>query len=257
MLKKILWCLLVLHVTLFGNDTALQRVFETHQVDGAMLIESLDGKERYVYNEERAQRQLSPASTFKIPNTLIALQEGVIDTQTLILWDGVERSIPSWNQDQTLSLAFKRSCVWCYQKFARSIGLEKYRSYLHTLDYGNTKTGNDVERFWLDGELRISAYEQVAFLKKVYTNALPFAKTHLDTLKTIMVEERKTVYTLRAKTGWAVPNNAEHHGWYVGYVESQKGVYFFATNLITPSSEVLPLRKIISLEALRAKGILE
>lgn len=249
--------LLFLHVTLLGNDTALQVLFENYNVKGTMLIESLDGKERYVYNEARAKTPLLPASTFKIPNTLIALQEGVVDAQSIIVWDGVERSIKAWNQDQTLSSAFKSSCVWCYQKFARGIGLEKYDAYLQKLHYGNAKTGDNVERFWLDGALRISAYEQIAFLKKLYQDELPFAQTHLDTLKAIMVDEQTATYTLRAKTGWAVPKKAEHHGWYVGYVEGSKGVYFFATNLLTPLSEVLPLRKSLTLEALKRKGILE
>lgn len=260
MFKKIIEicsALLFLHVTLLGNDTTLQTLFENYNVKGTMLIESLDGKERYVYNEVRAKTPLLPASTFKIPNTLIALQEGVVDAQSIIVWDGVERSIKAWNHDQTLSLAFKSSCVWCYQKFARGIGLETYDAYLQKLHYGNAKTGDNVERFWLDGALRISAYEQIAFLKRVYNNDLPFAQTHLDTLKAIMVDEQTATYTLRAKTGWAVPKEAEHHGWYVGYVESSKGVYFFATNLLTPSSEVLPLRKSLTLEALKRKGILE
>ena len=260
MFKKIVEicsALLFLHVTLLGNDTALQALFENYNVKGTMLIESLDGKERYVYNEARAKTPLLPASTFKIPNTLIALQEGVVDAQSIIVWDGVERSIKAWNQDQTLSSAFKSSCVWCYQTLARGIGLEKYDAYLQKLHYGNAKTGEDVERFWLDGALRISAYEQIAFLKRVYNNDLPFAQTHLDTLKAIMVDEQTSTYTLRAKTGWAVPKGAEHHGWYVGYVEGSKGVYFFATNLVTPSSEALPLRKSLTLEALRLKGILE
>ncbi len=260
MFKKIVEicsALLFLHVTLLGNDTALQTLFANYNVKGTMLIESLDGKERYVYNEARAKMPLIPASTFKIPNTLIALQEGVVDAQSIIVWDGMERSIKAWNQDQTLSLAFKSSCVWCYQKFARGIGLETYDAYLHKLNYGNAKTGDNVERFWLDGALRISAYEQIAFLKKLYQDELPFAQTHLDTLKAIMVDEQTATYTLRAKTGWAVPKEAEHHGWYVGYVEGSKGVYFFATNLLTPSSEVLPLRKSLTLEALKRKGILE
>ncbi len=260
MFKKIVEicsALLFLHVTLLGNDTALQVLFENYNVKGTMLIESLDGKERYVYNEARAKTPLLPASTFKIPNTLIALQEGVVDAQSIIVWDGVERSIKAWNQDQTLSSAFKSSCVWCYQKFARGIGLEKYDAYLQKLHYGNAKTGDNVERFWLDGALRISAYEQIAFLKKLYQDELPFAQTHLDTLKAIMVDEQTATYTLRAKTGWAVPKEAEHHGWYVGYVEGSKGVYFFATNLLTPLSEVLPLRKSLTLEALKRKGILE
>ena len=243
--------------TLYAEDASLAILFENENIKGAMLIESLDGKERYVHNDERAKTPLLPASTFKIPNTLIALQEGVVHADSIIPWDGVERSIRAWNQDQNLSTAFKSSCVWCYQLYARNIGQQKYNDYLQKLHYGNEKVGHDVERFWLDGELRITAYEQIAFLKKLYQNELPFDQEYMDLLKTIMIDEQGKNYTIRAKTGWAVPRDAEHHGWYVGYVESSKGVYFFATNLITSSSDDLPLRKLLIFEALKNKGILE
>lgn len=254
---KIFCLALGLVCTLYAEDASIAKLFENEKVKGTMLIESLDGKERYVYNDIRAKMPLLPASTFKIPNTLIALEEGVITADSIIVWDNVERNIKAWNQDQNLSSAFKRSCVWCYQLFARNIGLEKYHEYLKKLHYGNETTGDNVERFWLDGELRISAYEQIAFLKKLYDNALPFQQKHIDLLKSIMIDEKGNTYTIRAKTGWAVPKGAEHHGWYVGYVESSKGVYFFATNLITPSSDELSLRKLLTLEALKSKGILE
>lgn len=254
---KIFCLALGLVCTLYAEDARIAKLFENEKVKGTMLIESLDGKERYVYNDMRAKMPLLPASTFKIPNTLIALEEGVVTADSIIVWDNVERNIKAWNQDQNLSSAFKRSCVWCYQLFARNIGLEKYHEYLKKLHYGNETTGDNVERFWLDGELRISAYEQIAFLKKLYDNALPFQQKHIDLLKSIMIDEKGNTYTIRAKTGWAVPKGAEHHGWYVGYVESSKGVYFFATNLITPSSDELSLRKLLTLEALKSKGILE
>lgn len=244
-------------LSLYAEDASITKLFEHENVKGTMLIESLDGTERYVYNDKRAHIPLLPASSFKIPNTLIALEESVVSADAIIVWDKVERSIKVWNQDQDLRSAFKSSCVWCYQLFARQIGLEKYNAYLQKLHYGNEKTGTDVERFWLDGDLRISAYEQIVFLKKVYHNDLPFRQEHIDFLKAIMVDEQEKNYTIRAKTGWAVPKEGEHHGWYVGYVQSRKGVYFFATNLITPSADVLPLRKRLTLEALKSKGILE
>lgn len=253
-LLPLLFCSLSL---LANDDATLAKLFDDFGVKGTMVIESLDGKESFVYNEARAKTPLLPASTFKIPNTLIALEEGVVNEKSLIVWDKVKRSIPAWNQDQTLESAFKTSCVWCYQKFARHIGLEKYDSYLKKMHYGNEKTGNDVERFWLDGELRISAEEQIAFLKKLYRNELPFRRSDIDLLKKMMIDEQEANYTVRAKTGWAVPKDAEHHGWYVGYVESSKGVYFFATNLLTPSNDALPLRKSITLDALRYKKLLE
>lgn len=243
--------------SLYAEDANITRLFEDENITGTMLIESLDGTEHYVYNDERAKTPLLPASTFKIPNTLIALQEGVINADSVIVWDHVERSVRAWNQDQSLQSAFKSSCVWCYQLFARTIGLEKYNEYLHKLHYGNEKTSKDVERFWLDGELRISAYEQVAFLKKLYKNDLPFQQEYLDLLKHMMIDEQGVHYTIRAKTGWATPENAEHHGWYVGYVESPKGVYFFATNLRIESSDELPLRKLMTVQALKNKKIVE
>lgn len=260
MLHRKFWIglvLMFLHVNLLGNDTELKTLFESYEVEGTLLIESLDGKERYVYNEQRAKKPLLPASTFKIPHTLIALQEGVVNSHSNIIWDRLERSITAWNQDHNLSSAFQSSCVWCYQSFARLVGLKKYNDYLQKLHYGNEKTGLNVERFWLDGELRISAYEQIAFLKKLYQNDLPFLRAHLDTLKFIMIDEQTPSYTIRAKTGWATPQGEEYHGWYVGYAEGTKGVYFFATNLITPTTNTLPLRKKLSLKALQFKGILE
>lgn len=254
---KILCVVFCFASVLCAEDVNIAQLFERENIKGTMLIESLDGTERYVYNDKRAHMPLLPASTFKIPNTLIALEEGVVRLDSVIVWDKVERSVRAWNQDQDLRSAFKSSCVWCYQLFARQIGLEKYHAYLQKLHYGNEKIGTDVERFWLDGELRISAYEQIVFLKKVYHNDLPFRQEHIDFLKAIMVDEQETNYTIRAKTGWAVPKEREHHGWYVGYVQSRKGVYFFATNLLTPSVDVLPLRKRLTLEALKSKGILE
>ncbi|WP_263832646.1 class D beta-lactamase [Sulfurospirillum oryzae] len=252
-----LFLVLGLVYSLHAEDAVIAKLFENENITGTMIIESLDGTERYVYNDERAKTPLLPASTFKIPNTLIALDEGVVSADSIIPWDGVERSVRAWNQDQTLKSAFKSSCVWCYQLFARDIGLEQYNEYLKNLHYGNEKTGPEVDRFWLDGELRITAYEQIAFLKKLYNNDLPFIQEHIDLLKTIMIDMQGENYIIRAKTGWATPEDGEHHGWYVGYVESSKGVYFFATNLPIPSSDELPLRKLMTVEALKNKGIIE
>lgn len=254
---KMLYIAFCFASALYAEDASITKLFEHENVKGTMLIESLDGTECYVYNDKRAHMPLLPASTFKIPNTLIALEEGIVRLDSVIVWDKVERSIKAWNQDQDLASAFKSSCVWCYQLFARHIGLEKYNAYLQKLHYGNEKTGMDVERFWLDGELRISAYEQIVFLKKLYKNDVPFRQENIDIFKAIMVDEQGKNFTIRAKTGWAVPKEGEHHGWYVGYVESSKGIYFFATNLLTPSSDVLPLRKRLTVEALKIKGILE
>lgn len=241
---------------LFGIDLQLANIFKNKHIDGTIVIESFNKKKIYVYNEERGKTPLSPASTFKIPHTLIALNEGVVDSNSLLIWDKIDKGMETWNQNQTLQSAFKLSCVWCYKEFALKIGSEKYKSYLEKLDYGNRYIGDNVSDFWLDGSLKITAFEQIKFLKKLYKNDLPFKVKDINTLKQIMIEEENKNFTLRAKTGWSTRFESES-GWYIGYIETKDDVWFFATNLITHGENDLPLRKVITMEALKSKGIIK
>ena len=59
----------------------------------------------------------------------------------------------------------------------REIG-EVREKYLTRIQYGNADPSGGVDRFWLDGALRISAMEQVDFLRKLYRNELPFKVEH-------------------------------------------------------------------------------
>ena len=222
-----------------------------------MVISSLGGGRTFIHNDARANRKLSPASTFKILNTLIALAEKAIAGEDQVLkWDGQHYEFPAWNKDQTLASAFKTSCVWCFQALARRIGVEKYRYYLQESAYGELTETFDLTTFWLDGALQISALEQVAFLKKLYQRSLPFSALSYETLRRIMLVELTPAFSLYAKTGWAARSQPQT-GWYVGYMETMQDVWFFATNIDIRSEADLPLRQQLSLEALKAKNIIE
>ena len=243
--------LAIFSINLFANDLEIEKIFKNKEVEGTMVIESLNTKKIYIYNDKRAKNLYSPASTFKIPNTLIALNEGIVTKDSVIVWDKKIREYESWNKDQTLLTAFKSSCVWCYQEFASKIGVEKYEKYLKSLDYGNKNIGNEITRFWLDESLKITTFEQIKFLKRFYTNDLPFKIEDMNTLKQIMIDEKNENYIIRAKTGWEWK-----YGWYVGYLETKNDVWFFAMNIDTKSKDDLPKRKAITLETLKLKGII-
>lgn len=243
--------MLIFSINLFASDLEIEKIFKNKEVEGTIIIESLNTKKIYIYNDKRAEMLFSPASTFKIPNTLIALNEGVVTKDSVIVWDKKIREYEFWNKDQTLLTAFKSSCVWCYQEFASKVGIEKYEKYLKNLDYGNKNIGNEITRFWLDESLKITTFEQIKFLKRFYTNDLPFKIEDMNTLKNIMIDEKNENYTLRAKTGWE-----GRYGWYVGYVETKNDVWFFAMNIDTKSKDDLPKRKAITLETLKLKGII-
>ena len=239
-----------------AEDAAIADLFTKSGVAGTIVIESTKTGQRFVHNETRSMKPFSPASTFKVLNTLIALEEGVIaGADSVIRWNGAHYEIDDWNRDQTLESAFKVSCVWCYQELAKSVGAENYTAYIHRSHYGELREPFDVSQFWLDGSLIISADQQVVFLKQLVTGRLPFSARSYATLKSIMLSEKTTLYHLYAKTGWAT-RNAPSVGWYVGYLDVAEDTWLFALNIDTRSASDLPLRKQIVLDAFRVKGIL-
>jgi len=233
----------------------VSEVFRAEEITGTFVAESIDGEISYFHNESRATTRFSPASTFKIPNTLVALNFGVVESKSsTFTWDGVDKGLERWNSNQTLETAFKVSCVWCYQHVARVIGRDKYESALAELGYGNQSVGEQVDLFWLDGSLAISAIEQVSFLRKLYNYDVPYQREHVDILRTIMVDQQTEQYTIYAKTGWAVTE--PQVAWYVGFVELEDGAWLFAMNMQVDGPEQAALRQELAIRSLRALGII-
>ena len=250
--------LLLPTIPAFCEDAALAKLFSNRALQGTLVLTNRDGSRSYVHDEARASTPLLPASTFKIPNTLIALDEGVITEQELLKWDGTDRGLAAWNRDQTLASAFKNSCVWCYQELAQRIGIARYRQWLKKINYGNALPGPGLTTFWLSGDLRISAQQQIMFLKKLYSRELPFKASSYDALARIMLADEKPGYRLYAKTGWAGfgERTTPQTGWYVGYVETGTDVWFFALNMaITKPAEGVYRQQLV-MEALKLKGII-
>jgi len=238
-----------------SSSDAVAEIFHSRDIDATLLVESLGGQVVHVYNESRSSKRFSPASTFKIPNTLIALDAHVVESRdTVFRWDGNDKGLAQWNADQTLESALRVSCVWCYQEIAREIGSEKYDAVLAQIDYGNHFTGEHVDRFWLNGDLRISAAEQIEFLRRLYNFELPFRHAHVDVLKRIMLVQKNAEYSLYAKTGWAA--TTPQVAWYVGFVETSTQTWIFAMNMQVDNKEQVGLRKELTIASLQALGII-
>lgn len=233
-------------------------LFAQHNLKGGMLVYDLKRNTYHVYNKARCQKTWIPASTFKIPNTLIGLETGVIqDENTMFKWDGKQRSVAAWNQDNTLQMAFQNSTVWYYQELARQVGAEKMQRWLNKLKYGNRSMEGGLDRFWLDGQLRISPYQQVAFLKHLYLNKLPVSRRSMDVLRKIMVRSEANGVVYRGKTGLSA-QDGEAIGWFVGYVTKGDQAYFFALNAHAPDADAafISARIAVSEAVLKHLGIL-
>ena len=231
--------------------------YTNHNVTGCMIIYDLNRNEYQVYNRERCNESFSPASTFKILNSLIALETGVIkDENEVIPWDSVKRSYDKWNMDQTLRTAIKYSAVWAYQELARRIGEQRMNHYVDSVKYGNCNISGGIDQFWLDGSLKITPFEQIEFLKRLYSDNLPFSKRNLDIVKDIMINDQTDNYILRGKTGWGINSKADV-GWYVGYLEENHDVYFFVNNIDIVKDEDSRARIEIVKDIFRGRGLMK
>lgn len=216
------------------------RYFSEAGTEGTIVISALRQGVSIVYNPERADHPYLPSSTFKIPNSLIALETGVVKDvdQGRFAWngrpflvDGKPLLSDACNADITLRTALQNSCVPVYQEIARQVGLARYQSFLHALSYGNEDAGGAaIDWFWLSGNLRITARQQVDFLTRFYRSDLPFSARSMAQVKDIMLVEQTPTYVIRAKTGFVFATKPAV-GWWVGWVETKEDVYVFALNL--------------------------
>ncbi|MEO8146011.1 MAG: class D beta-lactamase [Bacteroidia bacterium] len=205
--------------------------FEKFKVKGSCVIYDLKKDKYYFYNRAQFTVPTTPASTFKILNSLIALQTSVAPDENFILkWDGKDRGNEAWNKDTDMKTAFKNSTVWYYQELARRAGEKRMKKYVKKAHYGNKDISGGIDQFWLTGGLRITPQQQIEFLVKLYKNKLPFKKHNIEIVKNIMIQEDTLGYVLRGKTGWGTDMKT-NIGWYVGYVTKGDNIFFFATRI--------------------------
>jgi beta-lactamase class D len=237
-------------------------ILDSSLVEGAILI--YDSKKDIYYSNdfEWCKKGFLPASTFKITNSIIALETKVVENDsTLFKWNGEKRRLKNWEQDLILKDAFHYSCVPCYQEIARKIGVEKMKKYLNKLDYGKMIVDStSIDLFWLEGNSKITQFEQIDFLKRFYNSKLPISKTTENIMKKMMVIDESENYKLSGKTGWSI-RNGNNNGWFVGYIKTNNNVYYFATN-INPlkkfNMDLFPIiRNKVTLNAFRELKIIE
>lgn len=188
---------------------------------GAFIARGVGDSAVVVASPELVDEPFVPASTFKIPNSLIGLETGVITDEGFTLpWDGEERQYAAWNRDHDLSSALEESVVWYYQEVARQIGYERMNEWVTRLDYGNADIGSEVDTFWLEGPLVITPREQLEFLEGLTSGRLGVSDRSVDILRRVMPSRPAEGATLRAKTGTALQGPG-CHAWLVGWVEAE------------------------------------
>ncbi|NVJ27116.1 class D beta-lactamase [Myxococcus sp. AM011] len=242
---------------------------------GCFLLMDLETGKVTRNDAAKCATRLPPASTFKVPHALIALETGVVSSVDEVReWDGTKHSIAMWNQDQTLDTAMRRSALWFFQGTAKQIGRERMEDWLKRFHYGTQDASGEITLFWLGGPLRISPDEQLDFLARMFRGELPVSPQVLEKVKGTMTHGPDTVASVRdginlggpwkegavlsAKTGW-YPNKAEGDvTWLVGHIASPKGRHVFVSAVRSPPGKSPARSPALSsaIDALKAQGLL-
>jgi beta-lactamase class D len=205
--------------------------FDTEGFRGCVIIDYPNSNQTLYLNRKRCYRKYSPAETFDILNSLIALQAKAIKTvnNDTLIWPKMKLENTLWNKDQNMISAYKNSCPWFYKEMARIVGGKNMTCLIDSIDcYGTMNRVGDVETFWTDGSFEISADQQIEFLKRLYKEDLPFEKNHIKDIKKIMIDYKDNIRVLRVKSGVSFSNKVV---WYIGWIEYKSVPCFFALNL--------------------------
>ena len=229
-------------------DDGTVGTFVGYKIDDYLIIAS---------DKNRSGEAKQPASTFKIPNSLIALETGVVEDpdKDVFKWDGVTRPIEAWNKDHTLRSAIAASVVPVYQEIARRIGAVRMQKYVDLFDYGNRDIGGGIDQFWLTGALRIDPMQQVDFVDRLRRGALPVSKRSQDLVRDILPVTKVGDAIIRAKSGLLGAEHGEPSlGWMVGWAEKGSAQTVFALNMDCNEPRLIPERMVLTQACLKDIG---
>jgi beta-lactamase class D len=230
------------------------KFYEAHGIKKACIMIRDNNHEAVdIYNKERCLERFTPASTFKVMGALIGLETAVAPDETFVIpWDGIVRR-DTCSRDMNMRDAFRISCYNYFKGIADKVGQKTLQSYLDTVNYGNKELGKEFDAAWINGTLKISADEQVGFIKRLYFNELPFSERSHRIVRSMMVWEDNEQYKLSYKTGTGEVDSNTYIYWIVGYVERIEHVkeneksmnkanfreypYFFAQNFEAPKGD--------------------
>jgi beta-lactamase class D len=180
--------------------------------DHVLLLDDGHATTRWTRNLD-ATEAFQPCSTFKLPHALVALETGVISLDR-----NRKRCVPqechSDHGDIDLDGAIRESCLSYFRQTARAIGSARMAEGLARLRYPAIGHLDPLDGFWLSGDLKLTAEQQLAWIRRFYTEPLPVKAEHLKAVRDATRRTTSGNYLLQGKTG----SSREGFGWFTGQI---------------------------------------
>ncbi len=253
-MKRVVVCLALLASVACGVSAQIREARSqsaTSASESCFLLFELGVGEVRRSPAEACRTRITPASTFKVPHALAALDSGVISGPgDKLRYDGTGQWPESSRRDHTLASAFQHSVVWYFQRIAERLGPDREQAYLKKLAYGNMDSSSDLTTFWIGGSLLITPEEQQSFLVKLYEDRLPFAPAVMTAVREMLIEPPGVVVNaagrhpfnapwpagtiVSGKTGSATDASGRAARWLIGHVRKGSRSYVFVSCVVGP-----------------------
>lgn len=194
-----------------------------------------------VIGEERCKERLPACSTFKVPLAVMAFDAKVLrDENQVYKWDGKKDSREEVNRDHNAKTWMRDSVVWFSQRITPKLGSKKLQGYLQKFNYGNQDMKDGLTKAWLispsevNSGLRISGYEQLDFMKNLWTSKLPVSERSMQLTREITyLETSPKGFKLSGKTGsnFYDKEHKQHLGWFISHIQKDDQEYITVANL--------------------------
>jgi beta-lactamase class D len=186
-------------------DSSVVKMMDSAGVVGSFaLLENGTGKFTIANLSHYKDSASSPLSSFFILPTLIALDKGIIN-QSQVVWVSMD-STPY------------------YQNIITQLGRQEILKTIDSIKYGKGVVSANMNEFWKDGSLKITADEQLGLIKRVYFKELPFQKRSQEIFKKWMVKEENSNYKL---SYLYASDSTKNNSWVLGFEEENTHIYFF------------------------------
>lgn len=223
--------------------------FDLAKVEGCILLYNMKNNsfEKEIGGES-CKKQYSASSTFKVPLSVMAFDSGALKDENVVFkWDGKVDARPEVNKDHNAKTWMKDSVVWFSQRLTQKMGQQKVQSYLNAFEYGNRDLKGGITQAWLVSPsktpaLSISAYEQIDFMKKLWSDKLRASPRAMALAREITyLETSPNGFVLNGKTGSNFFDNERkvRLGWFVSHVQKGDQEYIAVTNFrdLGPTTE--------------------
>lgn len=217
----------------------LDFVFKTNELQGGVVVQNTTGSFVAYNSELELRKETPPAATYlPIAYLLIAENFPTYMYQQQLEWDGIHRTFfgqkrPEWEKSSTLVEAFINQNDYFFQYFLEKIPQNQLDTIHKKVGYSSISELFHLPYYWQFGGIETSLVKQIAYIKQLHQQRLPFSKISQNQVNNLMM-----IASIRGRKLHGIHAHTSFRGdsvhWFVGWLAGTEDTHYFALRIYHP-----------------------